>query len=45
MCILLFALDADDADGDEEDDDGEDLAIPETHQLVLAAAWHNIKVD
>ena len=39
MCILLFALVADDADGDEKDekdDDGKDLAIPESHQLVLA---------
>ena len=36
MCILLFALVADDADGDEKDDDGKDLAIPETHQPVLA---------
>ncbi len=27
-----------------DDDEVEDSAIPESHQLILAAAWHNIKV-
>ena len=29
--------------GDDNDDDCEETAIPEDHQLVLAAAWLNLK--